>query len=462
VAGWRLGALGAPQETGYPGEIGRTEAADLALDHASRWLGLRFSSEDTERQYREWRTVTATPFARVGYVGSIPSWCLLLVAVALFDSSSLPQAAPPILGWIVALVALTAATYPRALRSAVMPLAALANCVAGFLIVWLLFDVVLVDEAAEWRAGVMTGGLLVVMFFGFAIYRVPPAMAMAAVTPYVTFGSYRLYDGEAAGALSTIEAAGLSTVQWIAYLGSLLVCVVIEGVTRRTFCKDQIIGAQQRELRRRDADAARRQVERNLHDGTQQKLLSLLVGLRLAEFQLGDGVEPKVRASLAEMADHLNGAIDELRDLARGIHPAIVAEEGLAAGLVSLAERSPIPVVLEATPAERAPTDVEVTAYYIVSEAIANAAKHGHATEVRVRALLAGDALEVEVSDDGIGGARLSAGSGLDGLADRVEAHEGRFTVDSPRGGGTTLRAVIPAPARAQVDAPSGSETDRR
>jgi signal transduction histidine kinase len=442
--------------------LGRAGAPAGGLDHATRAFGLRFTADTTERQYREWRIGTATPFARVGYIGSIPSWCLLLVAVAVFDSDSFSQAAPLILGWIVTLVVLTAATYPRPLQRAVMPLAALANCVAGFLIVHLLFDIVLREQSTEWLAGAMTSGLLIVMFFGFAIYRVPPALAMAAVTPYVAFACYRLYDAHMDGDLSATEAAGLASGQWIAYLGCLLVCVVIEAVTRRSFCKDQIIGAQQQELQRRGAEAARREVERNIHDGTQQKLLAMLVGLRVTEIQLGEDADPQLRSSLNELADQLNGAIDELRALSRGIHPAIVVEGGLTAGLVSLAERSPLPVVLDAVPEQRLPTEVEVTAYYVVSEAIANAARHGEASEVRIRARLEGDAFEMQVRDDGIGGAEVGAGTGLRGLAERVEATGGRLVIDSPRGGGTTLRVTIPAATRGQTESPSGSEPERR
>jgi signal transduction histidine kinase len=200
------------------------------------------------------------------------------------------------------------------------------------------------------------------------------------------------------------------------------------------------------------ADAARREVERNIHDGTQQKLLSLLMGLRLTEIQLGEQADPQLRAQLAEMADQLNGAIDELRDLARGVHPAILMEEGLAAGLVSLAERAPIPVVLETLPQQRLPSEVEVAAYYVVSEAIANATKHGRATEVRVRANIGDGVLDLEVGDDGVGGAQVDGGSGLRGLADRVETVGGRLEVDSPPGGGTTLRAVLPAPVQSELE----------
>lgn len=236
-----------------------TAAVAARPDHLLRWFGLRFARHETERQYRGWRIATATPFARVGYVGSIPSWCLLLVAVIVLDADSVGEAVPPIAGWIVLLITLTALTLPAALRLWVMPLAALANCLAGFLIVWLLFDVLVTSEATAWRAGAMTGGMLIVMFFGFAIFRVPPILAMAAVTPYVVFASYRLYDSYDAGRLSAVEAGGLGAIQWIAYLGCLLVCIVIEIVSRRSFCKDQIIGAQQRDLQR-SAEAIQRYV----------------------------------------------------------------------------------------------------------------------------------------------------------------------------------------------------------
>jgi class 3 adenylate cyclase len=130
-----------------------------------------------------------------------------------------------------------------------MPLAAAANCLAGFLIVWLVFDVAENGLEVQARAGAMTAGLLIVMFFGFAIFRISLGLAMLAITPYVFFGSYRLYAAYDAGELAAVEAATLGAAQWIAYCGCLLVCIVIEVVTRRTFCKDQIIEAQQFELR---------------------------------------------------------------------------------------------------------------------------------------------------------------------------------------------------------------------
>jgi len=229
------------------------------LDHATRWFGLRFVSRDTERQYREWRIATAMPFARVGYIGSAPSWFLQLVAFPWVVPQADPLATPLIAAWVVLLVVLTALTFPESLRRSVMPLAAVANCAAGFLIIVLLYDLISADLDPRSRAGVMTAGMFIVMFFGFAIFRIPPALAIAAITPYVAFASYRLFDSHFSGVLGLAEVTALVTVQWIAYSGSLLVCIVIEIVSRRSFCKDQIIHAQQEELHR-SRDAIRRYV----------------------------------------------------------------------------------------------------------------------------------------------------------------------------------------------------------
>ena len=229
------------------------------LDHTSRWFGLRFANRDTERQYRDWRVATAMPFARVGYVGSAPSWFLMLVAFPWVVPKAHPAANPLIAGWVAILVILTALTYPESIRRTVMPLAALANGAAGFLIVVLLYDLVSSDLDPRSRAGLMTAGVLIVMFFGFAIFRIPPLFCVAAITPYVAYASYRLYDSYSAGVLGASEVTALIVVQWIAYSGSLLVCIVIEVVTRRSFRQSQIIGAQREELSR-SRDAIRRYV----------------------------------------------------------------------------------------------------------------------------------------------------------------------------------------------------------
>jgi class 3 adenylate cyclase len=234
-------------------------------DHARRLFGLRFGSPETELQYRRWRVGAATPFARIGYIGSTPSWVLLLCAAVVLDRDAAPQVAGWVGAWILLLVVLTTMTVPPSLRRTVVPLAAVANCAAGFLIVWLLSDVALTGISPQSRSGVMTAGLIVVMFFGFAIFRIPPGAAMAAVTPYVAFGSYQLLRSYDRHDLDGVEAASLATAQWIAYLGCLLVCVVIEIVDRLAFCKDQIIEAQQQELRT-SRETIRRYVPRAVSD----------------------------------------------------------------------------------------------------------------------------------------------------------------------------------------------------
>jgi class 3 adenylate cyclase len=227
--------------------------------YALRLFGLRFERRETERRYRQWRVETATPFARIGYIGSTPSWILVLVAIVVVDPDSTTAAVVSVGGWILLLVVLTLLTIPTSLRRTVMPLAAVANCLAGFLIVWLVSDLVLIDQLSQSRAGVMTAGLIVVMFFGFAIFRIPPFAAALAVTPYVAFGSWQLLRLYQDGELNGVEAGSLAAGHWIAYLGGLMVCIVIEIVTRRTFCQDQIIEAQQQALRN-SREAIRRYV----------------------------------------------------------------------------------------------------------------------------------------------------------------------------------------------------------
>ena len=191
------------------------------------------------------------------------------------------------------------------------------------------------------------------------------------------------------------------------------------------------------------ADATRRQIERELHAGTQQRLVTLALQLRAAQADVPPGATGLV-AELDQVAGGLTGVLEELREFARGIHPAILADGGLGPALRTLARRSPIPVSLDAPVRGRLPEPVEVCAYYVVSEALANAAKHSGAAAVTVRVLADGDALTVQVRDDGIGGARLGAGTGLLGLKDRVEALGGRFTLHSTPGEGTTVIAQLP------------------
>jgi signal transduction histidine kinase len=190
-------------------------------------------------------------------------------------------------------------------------------------------------------------------------------------------------------------------------------------------------------------DTERRRIERDLHDGTQQRLVSIAMTLSLAESKLivdRSTVEPVLR----EARDALAVALAELRELTQGIRPAILVERGLAAALDDLSRRAALPVELDVSVSGRLPEQIEGAAYFVASEALTNAAKHSHATEVRLAASHEGGVLVLEVIDDGIGGAVPGGGSGLRGLADRVEALGGRLTVSSPPGRGTTLRVEIP------------------
>jgi PAS domain S-box-containing protein len=191
-------------------------------------------------------------------------------------------------------------------------------------------------------------------------------------------------------------------------------------------------------------DAERRRLERNLHDGAQQRLVSLAVNLRLAA-RACDPNDDVSRDAFDRAGEELAQALEELRELARGIHPAVLSDRGLEPAIESLAGRTPVPVQYTIELDERLPEPVEAAAYYVVAEALTNAAKHARASEVTVRIERDDGFARIEVADDGIGGAGADGGSGLRGLADRVEALGGRLALDSPHGEGTTVRAEIPS-----------------
>jgi signal transduction histidine kinase len=190
------------------------------------------------------------------------------------------------------------------------------------------------------------------------------------------------------------------------------------------------------------AQAERRRLERNLHDGAQQRLVALALELRMLE----DGLpaDPGVREELARLRREVAISLDELRDVARGIHPAVVTGHGLTVALESVAERTPLPLDLTVADLPRLPEPVEVTAYYVVCEGLANVGKHAGASRCVVDVRLDEDLLVVAVTDDGAGGADPARGSGLRGLADRVEALDGRLVVTPEPAGGTRLQAEIP------------------
>jgi signal transduction histidine kinase len=190
-------------------------------------------------------------------------------------------------------------------------------------------------------------------------------------------------------------------------------------------------------------DDERRRLERNLHDGAQQSLVTVALILRMAKGQLAPG-EDDVAPALDEAASLLGTAIEELRELARGIHPAILTERGLGPALASLAERSQVPVRLSYGLASRPPPEVEATVYFVAMEALANVTKYAEASLVEIHVDLQGSDLVATISDDGIGGADPVEGTGLRGLADRVAVVEGELEVVSPAGSGTQLTCRIP------------------
>jgi signal transduction histidine kinase len=189
--------------------------------------------------------------------------------------------------------------------------------------------------------------------------------------------------------------------------------------------------------------AERRRLERTLHDGAQQRLVALSLSLRMARNQIAKSPETAA-AMIGAATEELTLALEELRELARGIHPAVLSDRGLGAAVEALAVRSPLPVEVVEVPGERLPEPVEAAAYFVIAEALTNVAKYANASAATVAVRRVNGHAEVEVRDDGVGGADPGRGSGLRGLADRVGALDGFLALDSPPGSGTTLRAEIP------------------
>jgi signal transduction histidine kinase len=241
-------------------------------------------------------------------------------------------------------------------------------------------------------------------------------------------------------------AAGLAAMwaaHWLARLHVAAACVLLAAD------RDPVLTARVEDLRTSRArviaaaDAERRRIERDLHDGAQQRLVALSLTLGMARGKLGSD-PAQAQALVDEAHAEARAAVAELRDLARGIHPAVLTDRGLAAALAELATRSPVPVALDVPDPGRLPAAVESTAWFVASEALANVAKYAQADEAGVRLRLEDDTLVLEVTDDGVGGADPTGGSGLRGLVDRVGALDGRLILRSPPGRGTLVRAELP------------------
>ena len=205
------------------------------------------------------------------------------------------------------------------------------------------------------------------------------------------------------------------------------------------------------------ADETRRQIERNIHDGAQQQLVTLALALRAAEAKVPSGLED-IRAEIGDVAERLKSVLEELREISRGIHPAILTEGGLEPALKALARRSTVPVELDVRCELRLPDGVEVAAYYIVSETVTNAAKHAGASLVQIELCDEEATLYLSIRDDGAGGADPGRGSGLIGLRDRVEALRGTIEIASPPGRGTQIHVEIPLPSRSGWRSPTSPD----
>jgi signal transduction histidine kinase len=191
------------------------------------------------------------------------------------------------------------------------------------------------------------------------------------------------------------------------------------------------------------ADAERRRIERDLHDGAQQRMVAVAVTLGLAQRQMA--TDPEAAALLIQQArEEAQLAVKELRELARGIHPAVLSDRGLEAALGALAARAPVPVDVTGVPEEPLPRPVEAAVYFVTAEALTNIAKYARAEAASIDLCVDDGSVRLQISDDGVGGADTATGTGLSGLCDRVEALDGTFEIDSPPGGGTCVTVEIP------------------
>jgi len=310
-------------------------------------------------------------------------------------------------------------------------------------------NLLLVDRNSD-LAHALTGlgALSYLVLFGFVLVRAyrrwhaTGAFERLQLTPVYTFALLTFL-------LVTVARAGVAEWAWWAAFSSTLIMpfAFLGGLLRSHVSKlDAELQARLEDLRASRAriveagDAERRRLERDLHDGAQARLVALAVMLRAARNR-ADG---ELAAMLDRALEELQTSLSELRELARGIHPAVLTDRGLEPAIQALASRAPVPVTVDADATDRLPGPVESAAYFVVSEALTNVAKYAHASQATVAVRRKNGHVVVEVTDDGIGGADAAHGSGLRGLADRVAALDGKLSLDSPAGRGTRLHAEIP------------------
>jgi signal transduction histidine kinase len=315
-----------------------------------------------------------------------------------------------------------------------------------------------VRSGARWREvaynllalprGVLTYGLTALAWCGSAALLLLPLSVSALPGDSAKFGLFEVSQGPAALLAAVVGLGGLLVVApWVTLAMARLDLVTARwllGPRRGDALGEQVTRLETSRAAAVDsAEAERRRIERDLHDGAQQRLVALAMGLGTARERLEADPESG-RQLVAEAHEEAKAALKEIRDLVRGIHPVILEDRGLDAALSAVVARSPVPVTLTVEVAERPPAAVESTAYFVVAEALTNVARHAHATRAAVNIVRAGDRLVVEVSDDGVGGAEPAAGTGLRGLRDRVTALGGTMHLVSPPGGPTSLIVDVP------------------
>lgn len=320
---------------------------------------------------------------------------------------------------------------------------------------WVARLAAIAKDPATWRDFLYLALRLPIGIVTFATMIAAWAITMALLLSPVSYwlGFFRVdiaglvFDGPKTMVLATIAGLmsvvlAVATTHGLAKLERMLASALLdtspEELKRRV---DDVTRSRSRTMTA--ADQERRRLERDLHDGAQQRLVSLAMTLGLAQEKLESDPEQGARL-VREAHDEAKRALQDLRDLARGLHPAILTDHGLEAALPALAARCPIPARVDVAVSPRPGVAAESAAYFVVAEALTNAARHSRATQVRVTARREQDLLTVDVWDDGIGNATATPGGGLAGLTDRVEALEGRLTISSPDRGPTLLHVEIP------------------
>jgi signal transduction histidine kinase/SAM-dependent methyltransferase len=432
--------------------------------------GLRFADAGTEASYREWHLDEAIPYTRIGMQTSIVGWIAATLIFGATVDGFLAQAGPAAFGLVVPLIVATIlATYRPSMRRWVLPMTAVTNAVSGTVAAFALV------EAADYSEA--SGVVVLIAYFGFAVFRLHPLPAFLAVSTYVVAHQVFLVRNWQADKLDTIPFVVGSTLPAVALSTGVVVCALIDRLGRESYRRHRIIEAQRAELADLNAtlearvdeqlveiqqsrkrlvaaqDDERRRLERDLHDGAQQQLVALKLRLALASAAAGE-LSAELGDQLAELGREAGETVEALRHLAHGIYPPLLASSGLVPALRQQAGKLPLDVSIEPGDLARFDAEVEAAVYFCCLEALQNVAKHAGASHVAIT--LDHEAgrgrLRFTVRDDGAGfdPAALQRGHGLTNLSDRVEALGGHLTIESSPGEGTAVVGVVPV----AVDAP--------